>query len=191
MKVYHMSQFLKVGDKLKAGYRCNKVRCNEFISALEQSENSLEIMISSVKLNNNEWREYIKWCVEGIFEFVRKTEFSYLPSRLDCSYYFDTLEYFKILYEAGWAQESEEERAKIKLFEIDLEEKSPIKCDMVIFDEAYDIMLATKDIKDVIVCARRYFSGEYSKEPIWEMMSDKSAIVKKDITKKLIECIGI
>lgn len=134
-------------------------------------------------------REYVKWCVEGIFEFVRKTEFSYIPSRLDCSYYFDTLEYFKILYEAGWAQESEEERAKIKLFEIDLEEKSPIKCDMVIFDEAYDIMLETKDIKDVIVCARRYFSGEHSKEPIWEIMSDKSAIVTKDITKKLIEFI--
>ena len=85
IKVYHMSQTLQVGDKLQGGYRGNKVRCNEFVDALEYAEKSLETIISSENLNGNEWREYVKWCVEGIFEFVRKTEFSYLPSRLDCS----------------------------------------------------------------------------------------------------------
>ena len=120
MKVYHMSQTLQVGDKLKAGYKRNEIRCREVISTLEQSEQCLKTTIASMKLQGDEWREYVKWCVEGIFEFVRETEFSFLPSRLNCSYYFDNIEYYKVLYEAGWAQKSEEERAQIRLFEVDL-----------------------------------------------------------------------
>ena len=82
MKAYHMSQTLQVGDKLKAGYKRNEIRCREVISTLEQSEQCLETTIASMKLQGDEWREYVKWCVEGIFEFVRETEFSFLPSRL-------------------------------------------------------------------------------------------------------------
>lgn len=166
MKVYHMSQTLQLGDKLEAGYNRNDVRCNEFINVLEQSESDFETMIMSAELQDDEWREYVKWCVEGIFEYIRKTEFPFLPSRLDCNYYFDSLKHFKILYESGWAQESEEERAKIRLFEVDIEEEQPIKCDMLIFDEAYDILLNTRNIRDVFDCARRYFSGNPSPEPI-------------------------
>ena len=110
MKAYHMSQTLQVGDKLKAGYKRNEIRCREVISTLEQSEQCLETTIAPMKLQGDEWREYVKWCVEGIFEFIRETEFSFLPSRLNCSYYFDNIEYYKVLYEAGWAQKSEEER---------------------------------------------------------------------------------
>lgn len=139
MKVYHMSQTLQVGDKLKAGYKRNEIRCREVISTLEQSEQCLKTTIASMKLQGDEWREYVKWCVEGIFEFVRETEFSFLPSRLNCSYYFDNIEYYKVLYEAGWAQKSEEERAQIRLFEVDLEEEKPTKCDMLLFDEAFDV----------------------------------------------------
>lgn len=91
MKAYHMSQTLQVGDKLKAGYKRNEIRCREVISTLEQSEQCLETTIASMKLQGDEWREYVKWCVEGIFEFVRETEFSFLPSRLNCSYYFDNI----------------------------------------------------------------------------------------------------
>lgn len=191
MKVYHMSQTLHVGDKLKAGYKRNEVRCKEVIDALEQSEQCLETTIASMKLQDDEWREYVKWCVEGIFEFVRKSEFSFLSSRLNCSYYFDNLEYYKILYEAGWAQKSEEERAQIRLFEVALEEEHPTKCDMLLFDEAFDVMLNTKSIKGVIECARKYFSGKCSREPVWEIMSDKSAIVTKDVTEMLIDCLGL
>lgn len=144
MKAYHMSQTLQVGDKLKAGYKRNEIRCREVISTLEQSEQCLETTIASMKLQGDEWREYVKWCVEGIFEFVRETEFSFLPSRLNCSYYFDNIEYYKVLYEAGWAQKSEEERAQIRLFEVDLEEEKPTKYDMLLFDEAFDVMLNTK-----------------------------------------------
>lgn len=189
MRVYHMSQTLQLGNKLKAGYRGNTECCNMFMKALEHSESYLQSMIADMKLPNDEWREYVKWCVEGVFEFVRKTEFPSLPSRLDCSYFFDSLDYFKTLYEAGWAQEPEEERAKIRLFEIELNEDDPIKCDMCIFDETYDIMLDTKNISAVLGCARRYFSGQPSAAPIWEIMSDKDAIATIDITDYLVTTI--
>ena len=80
MKAYHMSQTLQVGDKLKAGYKRNEIRCREVISTLEQSEQCLETTIASMKLQGDEWREYVKWCVEGIFEFVRETEFSFFQT---------------------------------------------------------------------------------------------------------------
>lgn len=190
MKVYHMSQTLQVGDKLKAGYKRNEIRCREVISTLEQSEQCLETTIASMKLQGDEWREYVKWCVEGIFEFIRETEFSFLPSRLNCSYYFDNIEYYKVLYEAGWAQKSEEERAQIRLFEVDLEEEKPTKYDMLLFDEAFDVTLNTKNIKGVVECARKYFSGECSNDPVWEIMSDKPAVATKDITEILLDCLG-
>ena len=186
-----MSQTLQVGDKLKAGYKRNEIRCREVISTLEQSEQCLETTIASMKLQGDEWREYVKWCVEGIFEFVRETEFSFLPSRLNCSYYFDNIEYYKVLYEAGWAQKSEEERAQIRLFEVDLEEEKPTKYDMLLFDEAFDVMLNTKNIKGVVECARKYFSGECSNNPVWEIMSDKPAIATTDITEILLDCLGL
>ena len=176
MKAYHMSQTLQVGDKLKAGYKRNEIRCREVISTLEQSEQCLETTIASMKLQG--------------FEFVRETEFSFLPSRLNCSYYFDNIEYYKVLYEAGWAQKSEEERAQIRLFEVDLEEEKPTKYDMLLFDEAFDVMLNTKNIKGVVECARKYFSGECSHNPVWEIMSDKPAIATKDITEILLDCLG-
>ena len=72
MKAYHMSQTLQVGDKLKAGYKRNEIRCREVISTLEQSEQCLETTIAPMKLQGDEWREYVKWCVEGILQRCTK-----------------------------------------------------------------------------------------------------------------------
>ena len=185
MKVYHMSQSLKLGDELQAGYKENEERCDTFVKALEKSEDCIHSLIVSKKTETEKWNDYVKWCVEAVFEFVRKTEFPSIPSRLNCNYYFDALEPFKALYEAGWAQEPEEERAKIRLYEIELDEEHPIKCDMLLFDEAYDRMFDSQNIKDVLNCARKYFSGCSSTNPIWEIMSDKPAKAVKDISDYL------
>ena len=66
----------------------------------------------------------------------------------------------------------------------------PTKYDMLLFDEAFDVMLNTKNIKGVVECARKYFSGECSNNPVWEIMSDKPAIATKDITEILLDCLG-
>lgn len=53
---------------------------------------------------------------------------------------------------------------------------------MLFFDEAYDVMLETQDIKIVIDCARRYFEGAHTSTPVWEIISDKPAKAVKDVT---------
>lgn len=85
MKVYHMSQTLKLGDELQAGYKRNIERCKEFAEALEHGKDYLQTMIASEKTKTADWREYVKWCVEAVFEFIRKIEFPSLPSRLNVS----------------------------------------------------------------------------------------------------------
>lgn len=188
MKVYHMSQTLKLGDELQVGYKGNAERCDIFVEALEKSEDCIHGMIVSKKTEIEKWNDYVKWCVEGIFEFVRKTEFPAIPCRLNCNYYFENLTPFKILYEAGWAQEPEEERAKIRIYEVELDEEHPIKCDMMLFDEAYDVMFDSQNIKVAINCARKYFSGCSSTNPIWEIISDNHAKAVKDISGYLKAC---
>lgn len=185
MKVYHMSQTLKLDEELQAGYNGNAEQCDAFVKALEKGEDCIHSMIVSKKAETEKWNDYVKWCVEGVFEFVRKTEFPSIPSRLNCNYYFEDLAPFKTLYQAGWAQEPEEERAKIRLYEVKLDEECPIKCDMMLFDEAYDRMFDSQNIKAVINCARKYFSGGSSTNPIWEIISDKHAKAVKDISEHL------
>jgi hypothetical protein len=52
------------------------------------------------------------------------------------------------------------------------------------------VMKNTKNIKGVVECARKYFSGECSNNPVWEIMSDKPAIATKDITEILLDSLG-
>ena len=124
MKVYHISQTLQVGDKLKAGYKRNEIRCREVISTLEQSEQCLETTIAPMKLQGDEWREYVKWCVEGIFEFIRETEFSFLPSRLNCSYYFDNIEYYKVYMKLAGLRNRKKRERKFDFLRLTLKKRN-------------------------------------------------------------------
>ncbi len=193
MIVYHMSQMLKLGEKMKNDFEKKAELTLPFVQALEKSiDYFYDVVIHGQskrmvpeKLIGLDHSDYMKWCVEGVFEFVRKTEFPDCPSRMNCKYFFDTLENFKILYEAGWKQESEEERAKIHLYEIELDDVTPKKFDMVIYDEAFDAMAENQDVETVLSCARRYFSKAHSAAPVWEVVSDQSAQATKDITDRL------
>jgi len=56
---------------------------------------------------------------------------------------------------------------------------------MRVYDEAYDAMTENEDVKKVLACARRYFAGEQTANPVWEIMSDRPAKAVKDITSNL------
>ena len=193
MILYHMSQTLILGEEMKNDFEKKSELTLPFVYALEKGIDSFCDMVANGqsqqtvpdKLICLERTEYVKWCVEGAFEFVRKTEFPNCRSRMNCKYFFENLENFKILYEAGWKQEPEEKRAKIHLYEIELDDECPQKCDMLIYDEAYDAMFEKQDVETVLSCARRYFSGQQSTAPVWEIMSDKPAKAVKDISSFL------
>ena len=191
MKVYHMSDTLKLGDEMNLDHKKTTSLAQPFVQALEQSEDCFYAMILNAKYLRAvlgkfklwEWTDYVKWSVEGAFEFIRKTEFPHCCSRIKCNYFYDDLESCKILYEYDWGQASEEERSQIHLFEVELDAVSVEIRDMRVYDEAYDSMYERDDVQTVLFCARRYFAGEQTKNPVWEILSDQPAKAVTDITQ--------
>lgn len=206
MKLYHMSDTLQLGDMLKSDFKRQMELALPFAQALRRGEECfyamyfnakyLRAVLGKFKLRDM-WSDYVKWSVEGIFEYVRRTEFPQCCSRLQCNYYFATLEEVRALYEIDWGKAPEEERLRIRLFEIALEADQVDRRDMRLFDEAYDIVWECDadethgdiwshgELTSVMNCARRYFAGEQSAEPIWELMSDRPATAEKDLTAYL------
>lgn len=190
MKLYHMSDTLRLGDEMALDFKKTMSLAQPFVQALEKSEDCFYAMVLSGKYLRAvlgkfklwEWSDYVKWSVEGAFEYIRKTEYPHCVSRINCNYFYDDLESCRILYEYDWGQASEEERNQIHLFEMDLDAETVEKRDMRVYDEAYDAMWNHDDVQTVLSCARRYFAGEQTAEPVWEIMSDKSARAVKDLT---------
>ncbi len=193
MKVYHMSDTLKLGDCMKPDFKNTMALAQPFVQALEKSEDCFYAMVLNAKYTRAvlgkfklwEWSDYVKWSVEGAFEYIRKTEFPDCCSRIQCNYFYDNLEACKTLYAFDWGQASEEERNAIHLFEMELDAEAVEKRDMRVYDEAYDAMEENEDVRTVLHCARRYFAGEQTDDPVWEIMSIAPAKAIKDITEKI------
>lgn len=195
MAVYHMSQTLKLGDILEADRDHKAVVCQAFIQALERSEDCFYGMVLNGKylyavLEKSglwEWADYAKWATEGAFEFVRKTEYPHSYSRLKSNYFYDDLTNCKKLFAYDWGNEPEEDQQLVHLYEIEVEDSDLQKRDMRLYDKAYEVMSESQDVQVVLDCARKYFSGEHSETPIWEILSEKPAKAIKDITSVLHE----
>lgn len=190
MKLYHMSDTLKLGDEMALDFKKTMSLAQPFVQALEKSEDCFYAMVLNGKYLRAvlgkfrlwEWSDYVKWSVEGAFEFIRKTEFPDCVSRLRCNYFYDDLNDCRTLYEYDWGKASEEERAQIHLYEIELDADTVQRRDMRVYDEAYDAMYDHDDVQTVLACARRYFAGEQTAQPVWELMSDRPARAVRDIT---------
>ena len=193
MKLYHMSDTLKLGDAMSLDHKRTAALATPFVQALEQSEDCFYAMVLNGKYLRAvlgkfrlwEWSDYVKWSVEGAFEYIRKTEFPEAISRIRCNYFYDNLNDCKILFEYDWGSASEEERAGIHLFEVELEAEQTDRRDMRVFDEAYDAMEQREDVAAVLSCARRYFAGAQTAAPVWELLSESPARAVKDITDVL------
>ena len=186
MILYHMSQTLQLGDPLLPDFLKKSERYQPYIQAFREGDKSINDLMEYERNDASiDWNDLVKWCVEGAFEYIRETEFPLIPSRMKSTYYFEELDYFKTLYQAGWAQEPAEIQAQIHLFEVEIDGEPLHRFDMCVFDEAYDVMLEKQDLQFVIETARRYFSGEQTANPVWEIMSDKPAKAVKDITHYL------
>ena len=193
MKAYHLSETLKLGDILDADHQQLFNLAQPFIQALERSENFFYGMVLNGKYlyavldkcGLKEWADYAKWATEGAFEFIRKTEFPNALSRLKCNYFYDNLEAVKRLFESDWGDESEEIQNHIHLFEFELNDDTIQKYDMCIYDLAYSAMENAQDVQKALDCARRYFAGEHTENPVWEILTYQNVKAEKDISKLL------
>ncbi len=193
MKLYHISNTLKLGDELKPDYNYCADIVQPFVQALEQSTDCFYAMVLNgkyfravlQKFNLREWSDYVKWSVEGVFEYIRKTEFPHCCSRLKCNYFYKDLADCKRLYEYDWGEEPDEEQSAVHLYEVEVADENPQILDMSIFDVAYTAMEKSEDINFVLNCARKYFAGKQTAEPVREIMSEAKAIAVADITDYL------
>lgn len=193
--VYHMSDTLKLGESLTVDFKEQAELAEPFAQALEHGQDCfysvylagkyVRAVLRKFKLR--EWSNHVKWSVEGAFEYIRRTEFPEICSRLQGNYYFDDLEYAKILYKVDWGEASQEEREQIRLFQVELDEAKPLKLDMRLYDKGFNAMWEKDDIATVLECARQYFSGGQSSEPIWEILSGAPAKAVADLTHCLRE----
>ena len=95
MILYHMSDTLKLGDELALDFKKTMSLAQPFVQALEQSEDCFYAMVLNGKYLRAvlgkfklwEWSDYVKWSVEGAFEYIRKTEFPDCISRIRCNYF--------------------------------------------------------------------------------------------------------
>lgn len=191
MNLYHISDTLRLGETMSQDYKQNLELALPFTEALERSKDCFYAMLLSAKylkrvLGKFGLRDmqtnYIKWATEGIFEFIRKTEFPESYSRLLSNYFYDRMEDIRRLYEVDWNMTEKEERFNFRVFQIHLEDDAPQKRDMLLFDEAFDAMWNREDLQTAIDCARRYFSGGQSETPVWEILSEKPAKAVADLT---------
>lgn len=195
MKLYHMSDTLKLGDEMALDYKRTADLCLPFVQALEKSEDCYYAMVLNGKYLRAvlgkfklwEWSDYVKWSVEGAFEYIRRTEFPQCLSRVKSNYFYDNLADCKTLYEYDWGSASEEERSQIRLFEMEVDTDKVERRDMRVYDEAYTAMEEREDVQTVLDCARRYFSGGQTEKPVWELLSDRPARAAGDMTHLLRE----
>lgn len=193
MRLYHISQTLKLGETLSPGYQKLSDLSEPFCQGLERGMNCFYAMLLNGKYmfavmkrsGLREWADYAKWATEGVFEYIRRREFPEAVSRLACVYYYDNLDDCKRLYEEDWGAETPEEREKVRLFAVDLEDPMPHRRDMCLYDEAYDAVQG-QDPEAALELARRYFRGEASQKPVWEILSDKPGKAVEDLTPELL-----
>ena len=196
MILYHISDTLRLNDMMSQDHKKNMELVIPFVQALERSEDCFYALLLNAKLTKSilgkfgmrdMQTNYVKWATEGIFEYVRISEFPDSYSRIMSNYFYDNLSDIKRLYEVDWNMKEKPERFNFHVYEIAVEDEFPQKRDMLLFDEAFDAMWDNDDIGTAIACARKYFSGGHTETPVWEIMSDKPAKAVKDITGFLHE----
>ena len=195
MTVYHYSQTLKEGDRLEPGHLDFTDLCEPFMEALSHSPDCFFGMLLNGKymfavLNRSNlryWADYAKWATEAVFEFIRKAEFPQCVSRLHCSYFCTDLNDAVRMFREDWGEEDEEEKEKVRLFEVEVPENSLQMRDISLYDAAYDAIHDAQDVDAAIKLARQYFSGEHGEGPNWEYISDGQAVAVKDVSHFLRE----
>lgn len=190
MTVYHISQTLRAGNPLDSGHGGFDRLAEPFLQALNMGEDWLRIMLLQGKYllevmqrsSLREWADYAKWSTEAVFEHVRRREFPHRPSRLHCCFYYESIEQCRRFYHEDWDGERPEVRSGIRLLAVALDDPAPARFDMNLYDMAYEAMEKRQDLGTAMKLANRYFSGEGTAEPVWEILSACPAMAVRELS---------
>ena len=189
MKLYHYSVDSYKGAKhLVNDYKNNYRFAEPYILALRESRevfNAVYLatmyMSREVKaLGLRKYENYQKDAVEGIFEYVRETEFPNDTSRLRCVYYCESMEEAVAYAMDDCIGDGSFTKEQVVLLEVEVEESRVRRYDQSFFNLASEA-IRKNDIDSVFGYARQYYSCQRSNDPLIEVVADGSNDVLRTI----------
>ena len=184
MKLYHYSVDSYHGSKhLTNDYKNNYQFAEPYILALRESREVFSAVFFATMYMSREvkalglrkYENYQKDAVEGIFEYVRETEFSEDTSRLRCVYYCES-EVDALAYaQDDCLSDGLFTKDQVVLLEVEVEGRSIRRYDQSYYNLALEAIKEHK-IDSVFTYARQYFSGQRSENPLIEVVADGSNI---------------
>ena len=124
---------------------------------------------------------YAKDAVEGIFEWVRRRDFSAdSASRVGCVYYCESKDEAIAYLKADCLDNGDFSVDQVKLLEVEVDAARVFRYDQSFYNRAIDAMEQKRDLDAVIALAKAYFSKRRSEEPLIEILSDgKNRVIRE------------
>lgn len=189
MKLYHYSVDSYKGAKsLTNDYKDNYRFAEPYILALRESREVFNAVFFATMYMSREvkalglrkYENYQKDAVEGIFEYVRESEFPEDTSRLRCVYYCESEQEALDYAQDDCFADGLFAKEQVVLLEVEVEESRIRRYDQSFYNLAL-AAIERNDIDSVFTYAREYFSCRRSENPLIEVVADGSNSVLKSI----------
>lgn len=180
MILYHYSvDSYNGGERLINDYKNNYRFAEPYILALRKSREIFDAVFFSTMYMSREvnalglrkYDNYQKDSVEGIFEYIRETEFPKSTSRLRCVYYCETEKEALDYANEDCIESGLFTKEQIALLKVEVEDSRVFRYDQVFFNLASEAV-EKNDVESVFMYARKYFSCQRSDMPLIEVVSD-------------------
>ena len=189
MKLYHYSVDSYKGSKsLTNDYKNSYQFAEPYILALRRSRETFDAVFFATMYISREvkalglrkYENYQKDAVEGIFEYVRETEFPDDTSRLRCVYYCESEEEALAYMQDDCLSDGLFTKEQIILLEVEVEESRIRRYDQTFYNLASEA-IKQNDMDSVFSYARQYFSCQRSNNPLIEVVADGDNKVLRSI----------
>lgn len=189
MKLYHYSVDSYQGAKhLTNDYKNNYQFAEPYILALRESREVFKTVFFATMYMSREvkalglrkYENYQKDAVEGIFEYVRETEFPNDTSRLRCVYYCESEQEALDYAQDDCLSNGLFTKEQVVLLEVEVEESRIRRYDQSFYNLASEA-IERNDIDSAFAYARQYFSCQRSNNPLIEVVADGDNRVLRSI----------
>lgn len=188
MKLYHYSvDSYRGAEHLTNDYKNNYQFAEPYILALRESREVFKAVFFAAMYMSREikslglrkYENYLKDAVEGIFEYVRETEFPESTSRLRCVYYCESVQEALSYVRDDCISDGLFSKEQVIILEVEVEDSSIRRYDQTYFNLASEAVVKN-DIDSVFAYARQYFSCRRSENPSIEIAADgKNMVLRK------------
>ncbi len=180
MKLYHYSvDSCQGATQLTNDYKNNYQFAEPYLLALRESREVFQAVFLATMYMSREvkalglrkYENYQKDAVEGVFEYVRETEFPEDVSRLRCVYYCESEREAVAYAREDCLANGLFTKEQVVLLEVEVEESRIRRYDQTFYNLASEA-IERQEIDAVFAYARQYFSCRRSDTPLIEVVAD-------------------